>query len=97
MNSGDQTSAKYYYNLKTGEVERGMLTGAPDRMGPYDTYAEAQAAMAKAEDRNEAWAAAAEQEAEQDKDDYDRAEEEWRRSHKDEFDLADEAWKKGLN
>jgi hypothetical protein len=93
MNTDDQASAKYYYNLKTGEVEQGMLTGAPDRMGPYDTREEAQAAMAKAEDRNEAWVAAAEEEAEQAKDAYDRAEEEWQRSHKDEFDLADEAWK----
>nr|NLD40358.1 SPOR domain-containing protein [Actinomycetales bacterium] len=46
---------KYYYNLKTGEVELGRKSGAFERMGPYDTYEEAAAALAAAQERTEAW------------------------------------------
>ena len=38
MSDGDE---KYWYNLSTGEVELGMLSAAVDRVGPFDTEADA--------------------------------------------------------
>jgi len=47
---------KYWYNLKTGEVERGLVTPAPDRAGPFDTAEEAARAPEIIRERSRKWA-----------------------------------------
>lgn len=47
--------SKYWYNLKTGEVERGRISLWSQRMGPYDTPEEAAAALERAAERNQEW------------------------------------------
>ncbi|HWT32679.1 MAG TPA: SPOR domain-containing protein [Microbacterium sp.] len=47
---------KYWYNLKTGEVERGLVTPAPDRAGPFDTAEEAAHAPEIIRERSRKWA-----------------------------------------
>jgi len=46
---------KYWYNLKTGEVERGMQVPAPDRAGPFDTAEEAARAPEIIRERSKQW------------------------------------------
>lgn len=46
-------SNKWYYKPSTGEVFQGKKSGWDDRMGPYDSEAEAQAAMKRVAARNE--------------------------------------------
>ena len=55
---------KYWYNLNTGEVERGFESPAPDRAGPFDTAEEASKAPQVIAERSRAWA---EEEAEEDR------------------------------
>ncbi len=50
-------SDKYWYNLKTGEVEKGFESPAPDRAGPFDTPEEAAKAPEVIRERSRAWAA----------------------------------------
>lgn len=47
---------KYWYNLKTGQVERGFESPSADRAGPFDTEAEAAAAPELIAQRSRAWA-----------------------------------------
>jgi hypothetical protein len=47
---------KYWYNLKTGEVEFGLVTPAPDRAGPFDTAEEAARAPEIIRERSRKWA-----------------------------------------
>lgn len=47
---------KYWYNLRTGEVERGLVTPAPDRAGPFDTAEEAARAPEIIRERSRKWA-----------------------------------------
>ena len=47
---------KYWYNLKTGEVERGPQSLGIDRAGPFDTAAEAANAPEIIKERSRAWA-----------------------------------------
>ncbi|AGW41639.1 small-conductance mechanosensitive channel [Leifsonia xyli subsp. cynodontis DSM 46306] len=47
---------KYWYNLKTGRVEQGLLSPAPDRAGPFDTHAEAERALEKLRENSAKWA-----------------------------------------
>ncbi|WP_203579508.1 SPOR domain-containing protein [Microbacterium hibisci] len=54
MSSGND---KYWYNLKTGEVEKGFESPAPDRAGPFDTPEEAAKAPDVIRERSRAWAA----------------------------------------
>lgn len=49
-------SEKYWYNLKTGEVEKGFESPAPDRAGPFDTPEEAANAPEVIRERSRAWA-----------------------------------------
>lgn len=49
-------SDKYWYNLKTGEVEKGFESPAPDRAGPFDTPEEAAKAPEVIRARSRAWA-----------------------------------------
>jgi len=53
MSNGDE---KYWYNLETGQVEFGMLSPSVDRVGPFDTEAEAAHAPQKLQERSRAWA-----------------------------------------
>ncbi|KQR54434.1 methionine aminopeptidase [Leifsonia sp. Leaf336] len=47
---------KYWYNMKTGQVEQGFLSPAPDRVGPFDTRAEAENALEKLRENSAKWA-----------------------------------------
>ena len=51
-----QNSEKYWYNLVTGEVERGFESPAIDRAGPFDTAEEAAKAPELPRERSRAWA-----------------------------------------
>jgi len=52
--SGD--SEKFWYNLTTGEVEKGFESPAIDRAGPFDTAEEAAKAPEVLRERSRAWA-----------------------------------------
>lgn len=45
----------YYYNLTTGQVERGMVSSWTQRIGPYATHEAAEAALETARRRTEEW------------------------------------------
>lgn len=47
---------KYWFNLRTGRVERGYESPAVDRAGPFDTEAEAARAPEVIAARSRAWA-----------------------------------------
>ncbi len=47
---------KYWYNLTTGQVEKGFESPAIDRAGPFDTAEEAANAPQIIKDRARAWA-----------------------------------------
>lgn len=51
-----QGSEKYWYNLQTGEVEKGFESPAIDRAGPFDTAEEAERAPELLRERSKAWA-----------------------------------------
>ena len=53
MSDGD---AKYWYNSETGQVEFGMISPSVDRVGPFDTEAEATRAPEVLKERARAWA-----------------------------------------
>ena len=46
---------QWYYDTATGEAVQGKVKNWENRMGPYATRAEAEAALARAKARNEAW------------------------------------------
>ena len=46
----------YWYNSKTGEVERGMLSPSIDRIGPFETAEEASRAMDVVHENSRKWA-----------------------------------------
>ncbi len=48
-------SEKYWYNLTTGEVERGFASPAIDRAGPFETAEEAAQAPDLLRERSRAW------------------------------------------
>lgn len=48
---------QYWYNVLTGQVERGMISPAADRVGPFATEAEAARAPETLRERSQAWAA----------------------------------------
>jgi hypothetical protein len=45
----------YWYNLTTGQVERGAKSSWKHLLGPYKSHAEAARALEKVEQRNEEW------------------------------------------
>ncbi len=49
-------SEKYWYNLNTGQVEKGFESPAIDRAGPFDTAEEAARAPEVLRERARAWA-----------------------------------------
>lgn len=48
---------KYWFNIKTKQVELGLKSSSEDRIGPFDTQAEAANAESVVKARSEAWAA----------------------------------------
>ena len=46
--------AQYWYNVETHEVEKDAQSGWKSLIGPYDSREEAEAALAKVRERNEA-------------------------------------------
>ena len=54
---------KYWFNLRTKQVELGLKSSSEDRIGPFDTQAEAANAEAVVKARSEAWAAQENEEA----------------------------------
>ena len=54
---------KYWFNLRTKMVELGLKSSSEDRIGPFDTEAEAANAVAIVKARSEAWS---KQESEED-------------------------------
>ena len=55
-NQHPEPSEAYWYNLKTGEVEKGFKTASFDRAGPFDTAEEAARAPEIIRERSRAWA-----------------------------------------
>ena len=49
-------SEKYFYNLKTGEVEKGYKSMSIDHAGPFETAEEAARAPEIIRERSRAWA-----------------------------------------
>ncbi len=49
-------SDKYWYNLKTGQVERGFESPVVDRVGPFDSEEEAAKAPELIRERSRQWA-----------------------------------------
>ncbi|KZC94837.1 MULTISPECIES: hypothetical protein [Clavibacter] len=48
---------QYWYDDRTGEVEKGMLSPGVHRIGPFATAEEAAAAPQRLRERSEQWAA----------------------------------------
>ncbi|GGH35238.1 SPOR domain-containing protein [Microbacterium album] len=57
---------KYWFNMRTREVEHGPESPAPDRVGPFDSREEAARAPERLQDRAKAWAEDEEREREAD-------------------------------
>ena len=49
------SNSKYYFNLETNTVEKGLVSDWTHRMGPYETEEVALAALEKARERNQQW------------------------------------------
>jgi len=47
---------QYWYNSRTGQVERGLVSPAPDRIGPFATPEEAARAYEILAERSREWA-----------------------------------------
>ena len=47
---------KYWYNVKTGAVEQGFKSPAPNRVGPFDTHEEAERALETLRENSARWA-----------------------------------------
>ena len=45
----------FWFNIKTKQVEHGLKSSSEDRIGPFDTEAEAANAEAIVKARSEAW------------------------------------------
>ena len=52
----DDGENRYWYNMRTGEVEKGFVSPAPDRVGPFDTPEEAAHALEKLHENSAKWA-----------------------------------------
>jgi hypothetical protein len=48
---------EFWFNLKTLKVEVGLKSAAPFRVGPFDTRAEAEAALSTLRERSALWLA----------------------------------------
>lgn len=52
----DDPSKKYWYNLKSGEVEHGYVSPSVDRVGPFDSPEEASHALDRLAENSRKWA-----------------------------------------
>jgi hypothetical protein len=52
----DDPSTQYWYNMKTGEVEKGYQSSVVDRVGPFSTHEEAEHALEKLRANSAKWA-----------------------------------------
>lgn len=46
---------QYWFNIKTKQVEKGLLSRSTDRIGPFETEAEAKSAELIVKKRAEKW------------------------------------------
>ncbi len=53
----DKEDTQFWYNSRTGAVEQGAISPAPDRIGPFATRDEAAHAMDIVRERSARWAA----------------------------------------
>ena len=53
--STESTSDKFYFNVRTRQVEQGPVSPAKDRLGPYDSHDEATKALDLARSRSVEW------------------------------------------
>jgi|1185.fasta_scaffold894699_2 hypothetical protein len=53
----DDEKLKWWYNSRTGQVERGPQSNALDRVGPFATEEEARHAPEKLRENSQRWAA----------------------------------------
>lgn len=53
----DDVDQQYWYNMKTGAVERGLVSPAVERVGPFQTRHEAEHALEKLRSNSARWAA----------------------------------------
>jgi hypothetical protein len=52
----DDVEKQYWYNMKTGEVEQGLVSPSVDRVGPFETFTEAEHALEKLRENSAKWA-----------------------------------------
>ena len=52
---GSSSTEKFWYNLRTGAVEKGMESPGVDRVGPFETPTEAANALTLLRERSLAW------------------------------------------
>lgn len=53
----EKEDTQFWYNSRTGAVEQGLVSPAPDRIGPFATREEAAHAMDIVRERAARWAA----------------------------------------
>lgn len=53
----DDAQQQYWYNMKTGAVELGMVSPAVERVGPFNSRHEAEHALEKLRANSAQWAA----------------------------------------
>lgn len=51
-----QAESKYWYNIRTGEVEFGFESPSVDRVGPFDSKEQAAHALETLRNNSERWA-----------------------------------------
>jgi hypothetical protein len=52
----EDPSTQYWYNMKTGQVEKGYESSVVDRVGPFATHAEAEHALETLRANSAKWA-----------------------------------------
>ncbi|UOE45018.1 SPOR domain-containing protein [Agromyces larvae] len=52
----DDIEHAYWYNMRTGEVEHGLLSPSAERIGPFQTRPEAERALEKLRENSAKWA-----------------------------------------
>jgi hypothetical protein len=52
----EDPSTQYWYNMKTGAVEKGYVSSAVDRVGPFATHEEAEHALETLRANSAKWA-----------------------------------------
>ena len=53
--TAEEQPEEYWFNMKTGLVEKGKQSAAVYRVGPFQTAGEAEVAMQLLKQRSEAW------------------------------------------